>query len=326
MKKIILKIIISVPLVFLVIFAIFGVFFNSSNANLDEIVFLIGCILFGIWALIMILFSEEVKKIKISRNSEIFQYRRAYGYINNKKIDFNNVEIFRELPFDGNIYRMLTIPYLNNLEFDYANILIAVFLKMVNENQIRITADGKIDLIEVSKYTHKAEREIYSSIKGIYPSGFSFSLEDFASWCKKNSYLSGIFVDIIDEEIYKLKKEGHIYKRKTKEECQKNYVMDDYIYEETKKYFGLKKFLKEFSLINERSIIEVKLWEQYLMISALFGMAEEVGEGLEKLYPEEIKNSKYKSIENLNETLEFINLLKEKDVNNKTSNNLEKKV
>ena len=49
---------------------------------------------------------------------------------------------------------------------------------------------------------------------------------------------------------------------------------------------GLKKFLKEFTLIKEREAIEVNLWNEYLMYAQIFGIAEEVANQFKKLYPE----------------------------------------
>lgn len=50
-------------------------------------------------------------------------------------------------------------------------------------------------------------------------------------------------------------------------------------------YYGMKNFLKDFTIMNEREIKEVKLWSYHLELAALLGLAEKVQEQL-KVYPE----------------------------------------
>jgi uncharacterized membrane protein len=59
--------------------------------------------------------------------------------------------------------------------------------------------------------------------------------------------------------------------------------------EEAEKMAGLKNFFKEFTKIDEKEPIEVKLWDEYLMFAQIFGMADEVAEQFKKLYPEVIE-------------------------------------
>ncbi len=56
--------------------------------------------------------------------------------------------------------------------------------------------------------------------------------------------------------------------------------------EEIKRLFGLRKFLKDFTLSNERGIKDVTLWNQYLIYATLFGEAERVRKELKTYFPE----------------------------------------
>lgn len=49
--------------------------------------------------------------------------------------------------------------------------------------------------------------------------------------------------------------------------------------------WGFKRYLDDFSLIEERQSVEVTLWEEYLVFAAIFGIAEKVFKELKKLYP-----------------------------------------
>ena len=55
-----------------------------------------------------------------------------------------------------------------------------------------------------------------------------------------------------------------------------------------KEIMGLKKYLLEFSLINERSTYEAALWRDYLSFAYLVGIADKVIEELKGMYPEHV--------------------------------------
>ena len=88
------------------------------------------------------------------------------------------------------------------------------------------------------------------------------------------------YIDLIryvnSTEIAKLQEEGHIYNRKTREECKRLIVMDDKIYDDVKKLYELKLFLENFSLVGTKKTFDVHLWEDYLMYAYLFGIVEKV--------------------------------------------------
>ena len=116
--------------------------------------------------------------------------------------------------------------------------------------------------------------------------------KEFQKWAKKNySKFFDVFKDFKDDEVNRLKVEGHIYPRKDKTECKKKNIMDDTIYEDSKRLYGLKKFLQEFSNINTKETLEVHLWEEYLMFAYLFGIADKVAKQIKNLYPEILEQS-----------------------------------
>lgn len=56
--------------------------------------------------------------------------------------------------------------------------------------------------------------------------------------------------------------------------------------DEVRQVFGLKKFLKEFSLIDERHVQEVSLWKDYMIYATLFGIADQVIKDMKAINPE----------------------------------------
>ena len=55
--------------------------------------------------------------------------------------------------------------------------------------------------------------------------------------------------------------------------------------DEVRQVFGLKKFLKEFTLLDERGVDEVKLWKDYMVYATLFGIADQVIRDMKKINP-----------------------------------------
>ena len=54
----------------------------------------------------------------------------------------------------------------------------------------------------------------------------------------------------------------------------------------------MKAFLEDFSLIGERRMMEVALWDQYLVYAAFFGIADKVRAEMGKICPDYLKMSK----------------------------------
>lgn len=50
--------------------------------------------------------------------------------------------------------------------------------------------------------------------------------------------------------------------------------------------FGFKKYLEDFTIINEREATDVQLWDDYLVFASLFEIADKVSEEFKKLRPE----------------------------------------
>ena len=56
--------------------------------------------------------------------------------------------------------------------------------------------------------------------------------------------------------------------------------------DEVRQVFGLRKFLKEFTLLDERGVNEVSLWKDYMIYATLFGIADQVIKDMKKINPE----------------------------------------
>ena len=65
----------------------------------------------------------------------------------------------------------------------------------------------------------------------------------------------------------------------------------EYIEQNAADLFGLKAFLSDFSLLNERGMMDVGLWDQYLIYAEFFGLADQVRKEMAKVWPEYMQMS-----------------------------------
>lgn len=222
--------------------------------------------------------------------------RNGYGYINNKRINKKEVPLFRDIPCNKNIYYANTLTNLNkNIFTSYkeTNILGAIILKWVKEGKIRFITNNKdssIDLTLNPIFDNNLEKELFEVMYKASKDGI-LETRELEKWCKNNyTKFFGLFKRINNVELEKLKSNNHIYKRKDKKECKYKNIMDDTIYEDSIKLYGLKKFLDEFSSINTKQVLEVHIWDEYLMFAYIFGIADKTIKQLQKLYPEVIQS------------------------------------
>lgn len=222
--------------------------------------------------------------------------RNGYGYINNKKINKKEVPLFRDIPCNKNIYYANTLTSLNkNIFTSYkeTNILGAIILKWVKEGKIRFITNNKdssIDLTLNPTFDNILEKELFEIMYKASKDGI-LETKELEKWCRNNyTKFFGLFKRINNVELEKLKSNNHIHKRKDKKECKYKNIMDDTIYEDSIKLYGLKKFLDEFSSINNKQVLEVHIWDEYLMFAYIFGIADKTIKQLQKLYPEVIQS------------------------------------
>ena len=248
----------------------------------------------------------------------------GYGYVNNRKIDKKNTPMFRDIPCNKDIYYANALISLNGFaNTSNTNILGAIILKWVKENKISFKTEvkgmfnketGIIDMTKQNTFDNPLEEKLFDYMYKASVDGYLESKE-LEKWCRKN-YEE--FFDLIKKfestEINKLKGEGHIYKRTNKAECKKRNVMDDKIYDDSCKLYGLKLYLDEFSRMDTKEVMEVHLWDEYLMFAYLFGTASKVAKQLKNLYPQEFTEYTANSGVNL-DTIVFINDISVRSVN-----------
>lgn len=252
----------------------------------------------------------------------------GYGYKDNKKIDKNNTPMFREIPCKKDIYYANALINLNNFGYKESNILGAIILKWVKQGKIKFIKPkegglfnketGSIDLTATVTFDNEMEEKLFSLMRAASGDGI-LEAKELEKWCRRNySKFLDVFEKIKNHEINRLKGIGMIRKRTDKTECKKKNVMDDTLYKDSQQLFGLKLFLTEFSRMDTKEVLEVHLWDEYLMFAYLFGIADKVAKQLKNLYPEVLNDPYNDSYFDYN-TILFIDNLSTRSVSAATS-------
>ena len=186
---------------------------------------------------------------------------------------------YRDIPLNGNLQQandmLNAYKYFNT---DYNNLLSACILKLINMGAIsieqRLNSKGKS---EQNFVIHELEnqgdqplllRKIHSMFKTAAGDDTVLEPKELRSFMRssKNESITDSFINTLHT-----KTSISNYKER----------LDD-----VRQVFGLKKFLKEFSLLDERHVNEVSLWKDYMIYATLFGIADQVIKDMKKINPE----------------------------------------
>ena len=186
---------------------------------------------------------------------------------------------YRDIPCDGNLQQANEI--VNAYKYfsaDYNNLLSACILRLINDGAISIeqqtNAKGKtvqhfvIHGLSKDKEYPQLLRMVHKIFHDAAGSDTVLEPKELKSWM--NSRYNQSYTDSF---IQTLHTKTRIYQYRDQRE-------------EVRKVFGLQKFLKEFTLLNERSVGEVTLWKDYMIFATLFGIADKVIAEMKRINPE----------------------------------------
>lgn len=210
----------------------------------------------------------------------------------------SDVPNFREIPCNKDIFRAYWVADSYKLNRKKEDFLGAVILKWLQNGNVKIekvetkklfknSVDDNIIFVTQPTNTNEYEINLYKWMLEASRDG-KLEKNEFKNWCSKHySKILEWFDEILEYENKMLVNEGKAkIIEKGKVIKYKNYEIDSSMMIEAEQMAGLKKFLKEFTLIKEREPIEVQLWNEYLMYASIFGIADKVAEQFKKLYPE----------------------------------------
>ena len=190
-----------------------------------------------------------------------------------------NLLWYRDIPANGNLQWANDVQnaykYFNT---DYNNLLSACILRLVDKGAITIdkTLNSKGKTVQnfvIHELPDKEQQprllqmvhEIFQKAAG---SDTVLEPKELKSWMRDSYNQSAT-----DSFIQTLHTKSSIYQYRNQ-------------LDEVRQLFGLKKFLKEFSLLDERHVHEVALWKDYMIYATLFGIADQVIKDMKKINPD----------------------------------------
>ncbi len=209
-------------------------------------------------------------------------YRRVTGNRYRKEV-FEQTKITtwnRDVPFDANpcvLYSLLQSGdiFHQNKNAAFSNVVGAYFLKWIQEGLVKVEKDPrKEDRVnlrfvkpqeEEISFTDKMEATIYESAREAAGDDV-LEANEFKSW----SYKHDITVSSWPNEA--ISSGRNVWKAVSPEM--------------RRKAVEFKNFLEDFTLVDERSVPELGLWKQYMIMAAGLGIADKVAKNFEKLFPQ----------------------------------------
>ncbi len=203
------------------------------------------------------------------------------------------VDWYREIPANGNLLqaRKLYDAFYASGGISTEDMLGAMILRFVRTGTLRIEpryveptglkkimgGEGKVqDCIIVADFNEHNRlinspfmRTLYDMLRAASGDDLVLQPNELKKWMKNNKKEVVSFVNTLT---------GSMSLKEAKKQ------IDD-----VRKVFGLKKFLSDFTLANERHLTEVALWNDYLVYATLFGIADQVKADMAKVNPEYLK-------------------------------------
>jgi len=206
---------------------------------------------------------------------------------------YKKADYFRGVPIAGNLEANLCLAEKVALIKDDGDLIGAAFLKLIHTGCLEPITEKNVGLFGIEK-----EKIL---LKLVHPPEFigiaTNMLYDLLVLASGNDQI----LQEDELENYCSRKHEAITQiiEASKEDGEKTLMQIDCYDQSKKSFFGLsergkslllnimgfKKYLLEFSLISERSVAESIIWQDYLTVATLLGIADQVIEQFEKVYP-----------------------------------------
>lgn len=235
---------------------------------------------------------------------------RAGGSYGLDRQSIKKVEYCRNIPFN----RSLLAPYnvLNNLNMlpSQGAIISAYILRWLQQGKITIKETPKksflgigadkmqpsiIFVAEADNFI-EPEKSLYKMLVRAAGGDKILQEKEFYKWSKEHYETLEDWLDTVDvmgaQELQTIGATENVqkstffnlikYNRIELSERGKKQALD---------MFGFKKYLEDFTIINERRATEVQLWDDYLVFASLFGIADKVSQEFKQLHPDYFFNT-----------------------------------
>lgn len=243
-------------------------------------------IIFFVFFIIIFIFNMKVNKYKSKSGSK---------KIENK----NEIPYFRDIPFD-NLGDALWVGIHYNIIENISDFIGAMILKWVKEDKIdiiEINGETALDMNKIFKTDDEFETQIYLILLGgCGPNRILESKELEHLFNQNNKNINELFHKLEYTIKESLITRGYLKRTYLDEYFTKEKLeVTPYLDECAKRLIGLKKFLLDFSNIENKESTSIHLWDDYLIYAQLLGITDKVSSELKSVYPDYEEFVKIKS-------------------------------
>lgn len=265
-------------------------YYNSYNDNQDRmfnILFYGAIVLFFVFYIVAII------------NNVIKWYQ--------KKSFYKNCVYFREVPNNKD----MTMTYALIKDFSHkqikeTNIFGALLLQMIydkNLDEETVSTVGffgnektNTNLVLKNRPTEEFKAKLYDILAVASNGNGILEENEFSNYAKHNFEKLNDFLSDFYSAGRNALSQNQCYKKIfTKDIC----YLTDIGKAQLTEAIGLKKFLEDFTMIDEREIKEVSIWDSYLVYATMFGVSDKVIKQMKKVYPQELIDQQQVNIDYL---------------------------
>lgn len=278
--------------------ALAGSSYQDAPPTFAEKLIFFGLILLGILLLVAVII------VVIARTRAI---KRANPMVTGKyREEMNEDQYYRDIPYTKGPMRDVHYLLESVGTGSFENYFSAYVLKWVKEGHIIHTTETKgtffkkeadqfiLNTTKLDPSVDKIERRFYNIVVEAAGADGILDENEIKAWSKKNyKELESLKSDLLTYSKNHLYKEGYLYLEEvpylgmhatiTKASPDGEMLFDHLV--------QFKNYLKDFSLLDERQIKEVGLWEELIIWASLYGIAEEVAKQLADFYPQFVDQS-----------------------------------
>lgn len=265
-------------------------YYNSYNDNQDR---MFNILFYGAIALFFVFYIVAII------NNVIKWYQ--------KKSFYKNCVYFREVPNNKD----MTMTYALIKDFSHkqikeTNIFGALLLQMIydkNLDEETVSTVGffgnektNTNLMLKNRPTEEFKAKLYDILAVASNGNGILEENEFSNYAKHNFEKLNDFLSDFYSAGRNALSQNQCYKKLfTKDIC----YLTDIGKSQLTEAIGLKKFLEDFTMIDEREIKEVSIWDSYLVYATLFGVSDKVIKQMKKVYPQELIDQQQVNIDYL---------------------------
>ena len=225
--------------------------------------------------------------LAIITNSKWYRQKKVLG-AKPKDINWS-----RDIPFKGDLYSTYyTLKESGNLK-PQNTIIAALILRwfqkgIISIQEVSTRSKNKKSVItfndeKATQIEDSVARKLYDIMKTASGADVILQNSEFRSWAE--AHYDEVFDWLEQVETEGKKRLGDMGAIDKGGRFGGKIVYTEYGKGMAREMIGFKKYLMDFSLINERQAVYVDLWDDYLVFAALFGIADQVAKDLKGLYP-----------------------------------------